>query len=96
MPEDASGNLSVTETLRAKLQAAYTPANLEIIDDSEQHRGHGGYREGGESHFTVIMKSTEFVGKSRVDCQRMVMKTLADDLAGPVHALQLRLSAPTE
>ena len=54
--------MSVAEQLRADLERALHPARLEIMDDSERHRGHGGWREGGESHFRVVVVSERFPG----------------------------------
>ena len=50
-------------------------------------------REGGETHFEVVMKADVFAGKSRVECHRMVNSILAEELASSVHALQLTLSS---
>ena len=82
--------------MRKKLEAALQPDVLEIVDDSESHRGHGGYREGGESHFNMKIIATEFEGVSRVARQRMVFDVLKEELAGPVHALSLRCLSPGE
>jgi hypothetical protein len=46
-----------TEKIRVKLEEAFSPRVLEVIDDSESHRGHSGYREGGESHFNVVIEA---------------------------------------
>lgn len=86
----------VAARMRAKLEAALTPSLLEIDDDSAKHAGHAGARQGGESHFSVRLVSAAFAGKSRVDRQRLVHGVLADELAGPVHALALQLKAPGE
>ena len=86
----------VAEKMQTKLKAALSPERLEIVDDSESHRGHGGYREGGESHFNVEIVASGFAGVSRVGRQRMVMDALAEELAGPVHALSLRCFTPDE
>ena len=88
--------MSVAETMRSKLEAALSPERLEIVDDSESHRGHGGYREGGESHFNMEIVAGAFEGASRVARQRLVFDALAEELAGPVHALSLRCLAPEE
>ncbi|MEM8800368.1 MAG: BolA family protein [Pseudomonadota bacterium] len=77
--------------IETKLNTAFDPTDLMVEDQSEQHRGHAGYREGGESHFHVRMRSAKFAGKSRVDCQRMVYRILAEELAEQVHALSLDL-----
>ncbi|MFN3615869.1 MAG: BolA family protein [Rubrimonas sp.] len=80
----------------AKLTDAFAPVALEVIDESDQHRGHGGWREGGETHFRVRMVSDRFAGQGRVARQRAVNRALADELAGPVHALAMELKAPGE
>ena len=86
----------VAEQMKARLEAAFAPSRLEIVDDSEKHAGHAGHREGGESHFTVTIESEAFAGLGRVERQRRINKVLAEDLAGPVHALSLRATAPGE
>jgi BolA protein len=88
--------MSVAVTMRRKLESAFDPVSLDVIDESEQHRGHGGWREGGGTHFRVRMIAAAFGGQSRVARQRAVNKALADELAGPVHALALELRAPGE
>ena len=87
---------SVAERMRAKIEAAFAPDDITITDDSHKHAGHAGARPGGESHFTVAIVSAAFAGKGRVDRQRLVYAALADELAGPVHALALVLRAPGE
>lgn len=87
---------TVAERMRAKLEAAFTPSTLAIVDDSHKHAGHAGARPEGETHFTVTIVSDAFAGKSRVDRQRLVYSTLAAELAGPVHALALVVRAPGE
>ena len=79
-------------TLEAKLRAAFGPEELEVIDESEQHRGHAGWREGGGTHFRVVMRAAAFDGLSRVERSRAVHRALADELAGGVHALALELA----
>lgn len=85
---------NVTDRLREKLVQEFSPMRLDIIDDSDKHQGHAGHREGGESHFTVIIESDAFAGLSRVDRQRRINKVLAEELAGPVHALSIKATAP--
>ena len=88
--------MAVAEIITEKLNLAFRPEILELVDDSERHRGHGGYREGGESHFNLRMVSAAFAGQNRVARQRAVNKVLAEELAGPVHALSMDLRAPGE
>lgn len=84
-----------TEMLR-RLNSALTPTKLDLVDDSEQHRGHGGYNPAGESHFTLHIESPAFRGKTRVDRQRMIYSALGDLMRERVHALSIRASAPGE
>jgi len=81
--------MSVTSQIEEKLTAAFAPSSLNVIDESEEHRGHGGWREGGETHFRVIMVSAALNGLSRVAQQRAIYTALKEEMAGPVHALAL-------
>ena len=85
-----------TEKLRMKLEQAFGPDRLEITDDSARHAGHLHDQPGGESHFNVTIVSPVFVGLSRVERQRRIYAALAEELAGPVHALSLKALAPGE
>lgn len=81
--------MSVTEEIRTRLEQAFAPSLLEVVDDSERHRGHGGYQEGGESHFNVTIRSQAFEGQSRIARHRAVHAALGSDLVGRIHALAL-------
>ena len=94
MDAPATGPVA-TEMLR-RLSSALSPSRVELADDSEQHRGHGGYNPAGESHFTLTIESPAFDGKSRVERQRMVHAALGDLLHERVHALSIRARAPGE
>ena len=87
---------AVTEAIRHKLDAAFSPTLLDVVDDSDRHSGHSGAREGGESHFNITLQSAAFTGVGRVQRQRMVYGALAEERAGPVHALSLKALAPGE
>ena len=86
----------VADRLRAKLVAALRPSVLDIADDSARHAGHAGAGAGGETHFNIVIVSEAFTGVSRVQRQRLVHAAVADELAGPVHALSIKASAPGE
>jgi len=68
--------MSIKEQIEQKLRAAFAPAHLDVIDDSESHRGHAGFQEGGQSHFNVAIKSDVFAGLHLIyrpsDLQRVV------------------------
>ena len=81
--------MSVKDTLTAKLTSKFAPAFLDVIDESNQHFGHAGWREGGETHFRVSIATRHFDRLSRVAQHRAVMETLEADLKAQVHALAI-------
>ena len=87
---------AIFDAIQEKLQTAFEPSRLEIVDDSARHSGHSGAREGGESHFNVTVVSAAFEGQGRVQRQRAVNDLLRAELAGPVHALSIRALTPSE
>lgn len=83
---------AMAETLRAKLQDAFQPAHLEVVDESHQHQGHGGWRAGGGTHFRVVLRAEALGRMGRVERSRAVHAVLCEELAGGVHALALDLA----
>ena len=84
--------MNYEDRMHKKLTEAFAPVELEIIDESESHRGHGGYKEGGETHFKIVIKAAAFNGMSRVAQQRAVMAAVKQELNERVHALALVVS----
>ena len=84
----------IAERIRQKLTEGLSPTQLTIEDDSARHAGHSGATPGGESHFNVTVESAAFAGLNPVQRQRLVHRLLAEELAGPVHALSLSLRTP--
>ena len=94
MDTTATGPVAAEMLLR--LNSALSPTFVDLVDDSEQHRGHGGHNPSGESHFSLEIESESFAGKSRVERQRMVYHALGELMRERVHALQIRARAPGE
>ena len=84
--------MSVQQTIEEKLQQAFAPSHLEVINESHTHN----VPPGSESHFKVFIVSDQFEGQKRVARQRAVNKALADELAGAVHALSMHTMTPAE
>lgn len=80
----------IADEMREKL-AGLAPSRLEILDESESHRGHGGWREGGETHFRIRMASPAFAGLGHVGRHRLVHAALGD-IVPRIHALALELA----
>ncbi|MEM7520056.1 MAG: BolA family protein [Pseudomonadota bacterium] len=79
--------MSRVQMIEQKLAAAFSPRELVVVDDSESHRGHAGFQEGGESHFNVRIRAAAFEGMSRIGRHRAVHRALGKDLIAQIHAL---------
>ncbi|HWA91951.1 MAG TPA: BolA family protein [Rhizomicrobium sp.] len=88
--------MTMVDTIRDKLTAAFAPAALDVTDESARHEGHAGARPGGETHFNVRIVSSAFEGLGRVERQRRVYAALADELRSRIHALSLTVLTPAE
>ncbi len=78
------------------LESAFAPERLEVVNDSARHHGHAGDDGSGESHFSVLIESAQFAGKSRLERQRMVNRALGDIPGERVHAVAIKAVAPGE
>ena len=87
--------MSLEPEIRRRLQAL-EPLELEVVDESEGHRGHAGYREGGNTHWRVAIVSPRFAGASTVQRHRMVYQALGNLMNNPIHALAIAARAPEE
>jgi len=82
----------ITQALQERLQ----PTALTVKDESEQHHGHAGWREGGETHFRLYIVSDAFSGKSRVERHRLVNDAVKEAFDRGLHALAIQAKAPGE
>lgn len=78
--------------IEEKLQAAFSPSYLDVVNESHQHN----VAPGSESHFKVIIVSDEFDNKRLLQRHRAVNSVLADELADKIHALALHTYTATE
>ena len=81
--------------IRARLEQAFSPARLDISDDSHLHRGHAGAAAGG-GHFSVTIVSDKFNGQSMISRHRMVYLAVNDMMPAEIHALSIRAQTPEE
>ncbi len=88
--------MTLKDWIDAALRERLHPMSLSVLDESHQHIGHAGWREGGETHFRLDIVSAAFAGKSRVERHRMVNDVLADAFQRGLHALAIKARAPGE
>lgn len=82
----------IQQQIEHRLQQALSPAHLEVSNESHMHN----VPPGSESHFRVVLVSEAFAGQRKVARQQRVYQLLAEELAGPVHALSLFTWTPEE
>jgi BolA protein len=87
--------VSFAERIRKRL-ASLQPQRIELLDESEAHRGHAGYREGGGTHWRLTIVAPAFSGQPTVARHRMVYQALGDLMQHPIHALAITARAPEE
>lgn len=81
--------MSILQTIEHKLQAAFQPEFLRVVDDSGGHAGHAGNPTGtAVSHVGILVVSEAFAGKSRVDRHRAVHEAIADEIK-QIHAITM-------
>jgi BolA protein len=93
------GKGTIKSAIERKMTAALSPTRLSVVDESAEHAGHAGHgsrHPGGESHFRVDVTTAAFRNKSRIERHRIIHGILAEELAGPVHALALVATTPEE
>jgi BolA protein len=88
--------MNVADKIRKKMQEAFSPACLEIVDESALHAGHAGARPEGESHFRLLIVAEMFIDRGRLERQRMIYQALGDLMATDIHALSIKALTPDE
>jgi BolA protein len=86
--------VTTADLIRERL-AALAPDALEVLDDSHEHAGHAGAKDGG-GHYQLVIVSREFAGKPAVARHRLVYQALSDLMPGRIHALAIQAYAPDE
>lgn len=88
--------MRVAGLIRSRLEAALSPVEIELVDESHLHAGHAGARPEGESHFRVRVVSAAFARESRIARQRRVFAALGDLMQTDIHALSITALTPEE
>ena len=73
-----------------KLTKLYNPNILRVIDESENHRGHSGFKEGQQTHFQIQIKSNAFDDMSRLKREREIHKALGEEIIKNIHAISIK------
>ena len=80
----------ISTSIEHKLKKNFSPTELIIQDVSEMHRGHAGFKEGGESHFIVKIKSNYFKDMAKLEIHRLINDVLKEEWALGVHSISIQ------
>ena len=83
--------MSVTQEIHEKITHHLVPEDYELVDESERHRGHAGYQEGGESHFRLRIRAASLAGLTRIAQHRAIHAAIGPDLMAKIHALAIHV-----
>ena len=83
------------DRIRARLRERFAPTLLEVLDDSHLHAGHAG-AQGGKGHYRLRIVAPAFTGLVPLQRHRLVYDSLAELMAGDIHALSIEALAPSE
>lgn len=85
-----TNNNDRVELIKSRLQQAFSPTQLEVIDESDQHIGHAGHQGGGR-HFAISIASEQLQALTRVEAHRRVYAVFADLMPEKIHALRINI-----
>ena len=85
--------MTKTDRINLALETSFKDSQISVIDDSESHRGHAGFSEGGESHFQIKIVWQGFEDMSLIARHRAVHEALGKDLLNNIHAIALDLKS---
>jgi len=83
------------EMIKARCNAAFTPTELDVVDESHKHVGHAG-AAGGGGHFKMRIVAPEFAGKNLLERHRMVYEAMGEAMHHEIHALSVKAYSPDE
>lgn len=89
--------MSMKSSMTGKLDAAFSPERLEVLNESHLHAGHQpGFDGEGETHMRIRIVSSAFAGMSRVARHRAINEVVKAELDAGLHALAVEAAAPGE
>ena len=82
--------MNYVQIIDKTLREYFNPTFLEVIDESELHRGHSGFKEGTQTHFKIVISAKIFEKMSRVSRERAIHKALGSSTMQEIHALSIK------
>ncbi len=83
--------MSIEDEIITNLRREFQPDLLRVEDQSELHRGHSGWRDGGETHFKITISAAAFKGMSRIQRHRSIHEAVTKPVMNRIHALSIKI-----
>lgn len=83
--------MGLEKEIESRLISAFAPQTLIVQDESEKHRGHAGYQDGGESHWRIVIGAESLVEMTRIARHRAIHDAIGKDIIGRIHALAIEI-----
>lgn len=83
--------MTAEEIIKSKLQASFSPQELDVINDSHKHAGHAGSPGTGQSHFTIVISAASLKSLSRIEAYRAIHECLSAEMNDFIHALSIKI-----
>ena len=83
--------MGIKQNITKKLEAAFSPEFLAVIDESDKHRGHAGWIKDTPTHFRVQISSEQLRHMSRIAQHRAIMKAVEDEFDKDLHAFAIEV-----
>ncbi len=82
--------MNYVDLIEKNLRECFEPDFLEVVDESDLHRGHVGFKEGTQTHFRVVISAKNFEEMSRISRERAIHKALGSGIMQNIHALSIK------
>jgi len=80
--------MELKELIQTRVETAFHPEILRVIDESHQHHGHVAHQAGAR-HFAIEIRSSQFASMSRIEAHRQIYALFTDIMPHPLHALRI-------
>ncbi len=86
--------INIIDKISAKM-VVLEPIELDITDVSDRHKGHSGWKEGGQTHFHITIVSDHFINKSKLERHKIINELLFDEIK-MIHSLSISTKTSNE
>ena len=83
--------MNLEKKITEKINKNFLPDFFKIINFSDKHKNHYLEDNNDTSHIKLIIVSKSFDSLSKIDRERLVHKTLSEEISQDIHSIRLKL-----